>query len=229
MTESKNARANTVASKNQLSNNKFVTLTINENSCLKVLFVGNSITRHAPAPQIGWYGDWGMAASCLENDYVHRVIAGLRKNFGEIDYCIAQAAEWERRYFEGREVLDEFYTSARNFNADIVIIRIGENINRETNKEVCCKSYYDEMIKFFASNPNAKVIVTDNFWQIDVLDKIFKEVIAENGYTYCRISDLEQDEKTMAIGQFEHKGVSVHPSDYGMKCIADRILEKIRL
>lgn len=52
------------------------------------------------------------------------------------------------------------------------------------------------MIKFFVSNPNAKVIVTDNFWKIEVLDKIFKEVIEENGYTFCKISDLEQDEKT---------------------------------
>ena len=50
-------------------------------------------------------------------------------------------------------------------------------------------------------------------------------LLMENGYTFCKISDLEQDEKTMAIGQFDHRGVSVHPSDYGMKCIADRILE----
>ena len=54
-------------------------------------------------------------------------------------------------------------------------------------------------------------------------------LLMENGYTFCKISDLEQDEKTMAIGQFDHRGVSVHPSDYGMKCIADSILEKIDL
>lgn len=227
MIVSKHAEANTVASRGQLEETKFVKIVRKENSVLRVLFVGNSITRHAPAPQIGWYGDWGMAASCEEKDFVHQTIAGIEKKYGNIDYCIAQAAEWESRYFEGEKVLNEYYVPAREFDADIVIVRIGENINRETNKKINCKPYYDEMIRFFAPSSDSRVIVTDNFWQIEVLDRIFKEVISERGYIYCKISDLEQDERTMALGQFEHEGVSMHPSDYGMKCIAERLLEKI--
>ena len=37
----------------------------------RVLFIGNSITKHEPKPEIGWYGCWGMAASAEERDYVH--------------------------------------------------------------------------------------------------------------------------------------------------------------
>ena len=40
----------------------------------RVLFIGNSITRHEPAPDIGWYGSWGMAAS-VKNDYAHVIIS----------------------------------------------------------------------------------------------------------------------------------------------------------
>ena len=44
-------------------------------------------------------------------------------------------------------------------------------------------------------------------------------MISRNGF--------ESDRKTMAIGQFEHEGVSHHPGDYGMMRIAERILEKL--
>lgn len=221
------ADLNTVSSWNQLAVNQYVTIYEQENAVKKILFVGNSITRHAPKAEIGWYGDWGMAASCKEKDYVHQVMCEVKKRTGNVSYCIAQASQWENRYFEGKEVLDAFYRAARDFEADIVVIRIGENINRETNKQICCKRYYEEMIRFFAKNPDAKVIVTDNFWDIEVLDRIFYEVCMENQYEFCRISDLGKEDENMALGLFEHHGVAMHPSDLGMKRIAERILEKI--
>jgi len=72
MTESKNALANTVSSKAQLDSDKYVSITRREGA-RKVLFFGNSITRHAPKADIGWTGDWGMAASSRDKDYVHLV------------------------------------------------------------------------------------------------------------------------------------------------------------
>ena len=40
---------------------------------LKVLCLGNSITRHEYAPSIEWFSAWGMAASKEENDYCHQL------------------------------------------------------------------------------------------------------------------------------------------------------------
>lgn len=224
MFESKNARANTVPAKSQLAGNEQVKIVCEPGSTYKVLFVGNSITRHAPKPSIGWHGDWGMAASCEKNDYVHRVVQGLRERYGALDYCISQAASWELEYPDTERILAENYQPARDFVADIVIIRIGENIRRDMLQEVDGRPYFDKMIKFFVSNPSAKVIVTDNFWRIDAVNQMIYDVIKDNGYIYCKLSDLEQDGTTMAKGLFEHEGVAAHPGDYGMQCIAERIL-----
>ena len=137
---SENAKGNTVSSVNQVASNIIVTKS--EGAKLKVLFVGNSITRHATAPQIGWYGDWGMAASSRETDYVHQTVADIEKKVGPIEYCIAQLSCWENEYYDGSRVLNEKFEFVRDFAADLVIIRIGENINRDTNKEINCKPFF---------------------------------------------------------------------------------------
>ena len=80
---SKNAEANTVSAVHQLDPTKYVRITEKPGAKLKVLFVGNSITRHMPLPSIGWTGDWGMAASCEEKDYVHQTVRLLEEKLGE--------------------------------------------------------------------------------------------------------------------------------------------------
>lgn len=219
---SKNELANNVSAQNQLNGNPNITYERNEGG-LKVLFVGNSITRHGYKADIGWYGDWGMAASSKDKDYVHRTIAMLEEKYGKIDACITQGAAWERDYFEAEKTLSERYGEARDFGAELVIIRIGENMPK--GSAPACKPQFDKMIKFFASRENAKVIVTDSFWRNDDRDGMIREIAEENGYTFCHICDLEEDESNMAIGLFEHKGVARHPSDLGMERIAKKIVE----
>ena len=116
------------------------------------------------------------------------------------------------------------YSSARDFCADIVIIRIGENMKAADLEKVDCKPYFDMAIKFLVSNPEAKVILTDNFWYSELIYDYTKSIANENGYIFCPIGDLCDDESTMAIGLFEHHGVSIHPCDKGMRLIAERII-----
>lgn len=227
---SKNAAANTVSAVHQLDPTKYVRITEKPGAKLKVLFVGNSITRHMPLESIGWTGDWGMAASCEEKDYVHQTVRLLEEKLGEpVNFCVAQAAEWEVHYEEGEKPLLEYYIPARDYRADIVIIRIGENVNREKDKLNPCRGSFEKMVEFFASNPDARVIVTDNFWDIPQLNVQFEAVAKEHGWTFVKIGDLEKDERTMAKGLFWHEGVAAHPSDYGMLKIAERLVEHIKV
>ena len=222
--DSKYGALNTVSAVNQLAEGEYSKV-FEDGGDLKILFVGNSITKHGYLAEIGWFGNWGMAASCEEKDFVHLVVGELSKKTS-VDYSIAQLANWERAYWDTDNILPKEYQTAIDFAADIVVVRIGENMP-EIEDEKVCKENFEKMIKYFCKNPNAKVVLTNLFWNKAVLNKIIKEVADENNYIFCDISDLEKDEKTMAIGLFEHKGIAVHPGDYGMKCIADRILDSI--
>lgn len=224
MAISQNELENNVSSANQLLSNDKITFSQNGGQ-LKFLFVGNSITRHGPKADIGWHGDWGMAASSKEKDYVHRLVAMLEEKYGKVDYCIAQLADWERGYLEGKRILEEQYASVRAFAADVIVIRIGENMPK--GSAPACKPQFCEMIEYFKAAPNAKVVVTDSFWRNDDRDEMIRELAQEQGYTFCHITDLETDPSTMALGLFEHRGVSRHPSDFGMEMIAKRLFDSI--
>ncbi|MBR2466435.1 MAG: SGNH/GDSL hydrolase family protein [Clostridia bacterium] len=224
MADSKNMLANTVCSRGQLEENQYVKFCLRGGK-KRVLFFGNSITRHAPKEDIGWSGDWGMAASSADKDYVHLVVKALDEKYGTVDFCIAQGAVWEGNYHNVDEVLEKHFKSARDFGADIVIIRIGENIPTAEHERSSCKPSFEKVVAFLSWNAE-QVIVTDLFWN-SAKNVVFKEVADEHGYTFVHLTDLEEDERTMAIGLFEHGGVAHHPGDFGMKCIADRITEKL--
>ena len=216
------AAENTVPALGQVSDHGCVRIVRREGGP-RVLFFGNSITRHSPAPQLGWYGDWGMAASAREKDYVHLVLAGLEPAHGRVDYCLAQAGAWERGYWQP-ELLEERYRPAREFAADVVIIRIGENVRKEEYAQYAFRPCVERAIRYLAG-PQARVIVTDPFWFSAELHDDLQAVAQENGCVFCPLGDLSRDEANMAVGLFEHHGVSIHPGDLGMRRIADRILQ----
>ena len=166
-----------------------------------------------------------MAASSEDKDYVHRLMAALTARYGTLDYGIAQLAEWECTYPDGGHLLTEQFEEARAFCPDLVILRIGENMPK--NSAPGCRAYFEEMLDFLVP-VGTDVVVTDSFWRNDARDRMLCELAADRGYAFCRISDLEADERTMAKGLFEHRCVSIHPGDLGMKRIADRLIDVIQ-
>lgn len=221
---------NTVPGVKQLKENEYLRFKIVPEASKKVLIVGNSITRHAPNADLGWYGDWGMAASEAEKDYVHLVEKGLAKRFGEISLCVAQAAEWEsHEHAEKRSVLAKYYQPAADFTADIVIVRIGENIDMSKTNVPELAEDFAEMIRFFGGKrQGAQVILTGLFWWFLEHEKAVSLVAEQEGYPFVVLKDLGIDDRMTAKGLFEHEGVAGHPGDLGMEKIAQRILEAVK-
>lgn len=217
---------NTVPSENQLGKCNPVFFYGCANGT-RVLFVGNSITKHAPKEEIGWFGDWGMAASEAENDYAHIIASSLSDEYGEICWCIAQVAEWERNYTDST-VLSHLYQSARDFEAEIVIVRLGENVERKDFDYSAFKQSFKHLITFFAVCPSAKVVVTSLFWQSEEVDTILRQTALEMGCLFVPIGDLGQMYEMKALGLFSHEGVAMHPNDLGMQKIAERIINELK-
>ncbi len=210
---------NDVPAVGQLKGSDCISFETTENADIKLLFLGNSITRHGKAENLGWCGDWGMAASSKENDYVHKLISKFCQKGIKVSVCIANLSDWERT--RNMDLLFTKYLSALRFNADYVIVRLGENACPDkylSEFELC----YGELTDLFSRN-GAKIVLTDLFWEYEPFDNFVAELAKARGYAFAEIHDLGNDDEMKAIGKFSHNGVAMHPGDKGMAEIAERI------
>lgn len=215
---------NNVPAENQLKVNESVFFENRNGKGLKILFVGNSMTLHGYKPDIGWYGkDYGMAASEKKKDYVHLVMSEIKKNEPDASCCICQAAQWEVNYKQGEERLS-MYDEARDFDADIIVMRIIENCPTKDFESECFYNEYKKLIDYLNPDKKSKIILTTGFWKHPGDAEIMR-VGKERGYTTIYLGELGEDDDMKAVGLFEHEGVAAHPGDKGMKAIADLIFE----
>lgn len=217
-------KKNTVSAKNQLKDDEYISFINQSGKGKKVLFVGNSITRHGKLPGIGWNNDFGMAASSIDNDYVHILIKKINEKYPDSVFCICQASQWETDYNINDKIIFK-YEIAREFKADIIIMRIIENCKCDKFNHNLFYKKYSDFIDYL--NPkDAKIILTSGFWK-HTGDIDIENVAKDNNYDFIYLGDLGEDDSMKAIGLFEHSGVAAHPNDNGMLEIANRISEKI--
>lgn len=210
----KDLQENIVPAFNQNKGNVF--LHENPNSKLRVLFVGNSITKHAPRPQIGWERDCGMAASCLEKDYVHLLVKRMQAYDPNLSFGIAQVAQYARTFFEKRACED--YQPAADFHANLVIFFYGANVSKDYDTmQAPPKTFeeaYEDMRNLVTHNGTAHAFHAMGFYIRPRLEEEKTAVAAKYGDPYIDIDDIRVREDTH--GEFNH------PSDLGMQLIADR-------
>jgi hypothetical protein len=195
----------------------------------KVMFLGNSLTLHGPAPAIGWQGNWGMAASSQDLDYVHRVLKGLAAVAGkEPESFVANVADFERNY-ETYD-LDAGLKKALEFKADLVIIAFGENVPALSSDaaKAAFKASVVKYLKKLDQDNHPVILVRSCFWPDAAKDAMLQEACREVNGIWVE-AGFAREESNMARSEhkFSHKGVAAHPGDKGMQAIADAILQAL--
>lgn len=217
-----NIDQNTVSAEHQMINSSEISFLGDPNATFKILILGNSITRHGPNKEIGWFGDWGMAASAPEKDYVHRLYEKLTKAGKSVCVRVRQAAYWERHFCE--EGVLSCFKDERNFGANLVIFRLGENVSNDVKPEF--QKRLMKLIEYVCPH-FGKTLFTTCFWKNPVVDDAILTVAKQRGEPCVDLAYT--DDSMLALGNFEHRGVSIHPGDLGMEIIADRIFCEIEL
>ena len=203
---------------------------------IKVLCIGNSILKHPPASQLGWYHDWGMAATCEENDYFHVMQKLLKQDFP--DWCaefeLAPGYNFESSVDISTDkdytgILEQAYgDKMKNFLPDIVTFQVGDNVKNYTEDSYCYAIC--EFVKYCRKyNPDITVILTETLsggktGKISIaLRRAAKEMLCP----YISLYKYKTPEN-LALGLFEHPGVAGHPGDKGMYEIAKAYYRIIR-
>ena len=197
----------------------------------KVLFIGNSITRHGPKADIDWHGNWGMAATSEDKDYVHLVAKALASRQGATpEIMVKNVADFERNH-DGYDIEGRFADAAA-FKADLIILCIGENVAPLKTPETQAKyqAQVTALLKKLRSEPKAKVIVRSSFWPNEAKDIAMRRACEAVGGSFVDISALAKDETNYARSErpYKHAGVAYHPGDRGMAAIAEAILRAVK-
>ena len=196
---------------------------------VKVAFLGNSITLHDAAPNIGWTNVWGMAASAEERDYVHLVTRGIERETGRTaEVIVRNIADFERNFatYDVRKNLGDVI----DFRPDYLVFAIGENVRNLSTDEL--KESYRKTFKalvgaFMSGQTRPRAVVRGVFWRNAAKDAVMERVAGDYAVPFVPTADLGDDPAMTAKGLFAHGGVAAHPGDKGMAATAARILEKM--
>ena len=215
-------KKNTVDPQKQLNARKRVRMINPAGKGIRVMFVGNSITYHGVKEDIGWYGNYGMAASCAGCDYVHILIQRIQEVAPDAVFCIAQVADWETNY-KNPGSLYGCYSEARDFGADVMVARFIENCPYQDFDEEVFSKEYESFLDYLGAK---EVIYTTGFWKHPG-DHAICRIAEKHGTKAIVLGDLGELDEMKAAGLFEHPGVCQHPGDKGMRTIADRVWQAL--
>ena len=186
----------------------------------RLLVLGNSITYHAPTPSRGWNGDWGMAASSEENDFVHLTAAALhvpitRFNVLSLETTPSTASEVIKNVSGGVD------------DTTAVILELGDNVPQNAKAIADFQAALRQLIS--STRPRRSLACTSTFWHHESIDDVIKRECVSGGGQFVYIGDIrhESGNTDSQNNTFTDPIVAGHPQNWGMREISRRLVVKI--
>jgi len=192
----------------------------------KLLVVGNSITYKAPDSAISWSGNWGMAASSQNNDYVHLLHAKLQASQPSIPIDLQVAQINDENTMTG-------YDHLLNTGADIIVFQLGDNYKGEITVDALQKPF-ENMIAAIKAGANAPDVYVLSIWNDVVPNRSnsIHQAALSQGATFVDITRYNTDPNNLVTSETycldawrsgAGAAVGLNPGDRGMRKIADAI------
>lgn len=195
-----------------------------------ILCIGNSLAYHKPTAQ--WKSSWGMAASCRDSDYCHRLEQMLKKHNKKSTVTSIYFAQWEQ---DPNCNIDSLLGGCF-INKDIIIIQLGENVKNARHYNIDLKNLVEK-----CQLHSDKIILTGCFWRRPDVERQIIRVARENRLRYVPLlwiginyqEEVFPSNKDFFISDsgerytINYKTILRHPNDFGMKMIAESIFHSL--
>lgn len=197
----------------------------------RVLILGNSLTLHPASAELDWPGEWGMAASSADRDYVHRLAARLQQATGQPPTLrVRNIFEFERGYTTYD--FAQAHAADRDFRPTLIVLAIGENMEPLASDHAEQRFYRAvcQLLDELTRAQPATVVVRSGFWRSPRRDRALASAACASGGLFVDCGDLGAIPEYAARSErdFRHAAVGAHPGDRGMAAIADRIWQRLK-
>lgn len=197
-----------------------------------VLCLGNSITKMGRNDDVGWKGNWGMAASKREKDYVHLLEKKLKSYNPNSSVSFRNILEWELNPLLS---VDSLFAGTMD-GMDIIIFRFGDNVKDEAVFSEGLQNLID-----YCRQYTSHIIITGCFWKRIHTESVLICAARANHLkyvplfwigetygdsTYCNGDEVFYDEEGNPY-KGHHPAFKLHPNDKGMEMIAETIFDSM--
>ena len=182
--------------------------------------IGNSITWHSPESEVGWSGDWGMAASSMNADYAHLTAASLSLPLVRLS---ASSLESDPTTIAALTA----QAASLMTPGSAVVVELGDNAKSGDTGRANFREGYHRLLDAVAGGRS--LTCTSTYWGNASVDALIESECRLHHGSYVSIGDIYRSpiNTDSATNTFSNPFVTMHPHDWGMNAIAVRVQQHV--